>query len=100
MTLFESHEYILRGRVLACFGFLGLGIQPESVEEQFAHLTRTVDIELHVHELVDTLLQFVEFDSQFGLRFAQFAHVESYACVLHRAKNRHKRQFDLIVEIP
>ena len=100
MALFERNEYFLGRGVLTCLGFLGLRIEFEFVEKQFAHLPRTIDIKRLFRQVVYPLLQVVQFSRQRCLRLFEFIHVDTYPGCFHLAQHRHQRQFHFVIQIP
>ena len=85
---------------MSVLGFLGFRIQFEFVEKQFAHLTRAVDIESFTRQIIDALLQSIQFLRERLLRLTQFIHIDPHARCLHLTQNRHQRQLHFVIERP
>ena len=100
MLFLQRNQYVFGSGVLACFGFFGLGVELEFVEEQFAHLSGAVDIKRFARECVDTLLKRIEFFRQSRFRLFEFGHINPHSGSLHFPEDGHQGQFDLVVEIP
>ena len=79
MFFLQRNQYFFGSGVLACFGFFGLGVELEFIEEQFAHLSGAVDIKRFARERVDTLLERIEFFCQGRFRLFEFGHIDPHA---------------------
>ena len=89
VTFPQSKQDFFRCRVLSGFGFFGFGIEFEFVEQQFADLLGTVDIESLAGEAVNLLLQLIEFLCENGFSLFEFVHIDTNTGGFHLTQYRH-----------
>ena len=91
----ERGERGFVGGVLAGLGFLGLGIEREFAEENFAELLGGADVERTAGVGVDGGFEAGEIGAQFFADFLERDGVEADAFVLHGGEHGQQRRLDL-----
>jgi len=90
----ERGERGFVGGVLAGFGFLGVGVEGEFAEENFAELLGRADVEFCARVGVDGGFEAGEVEAQFFADILQRDRVEADAFVFHGGEDGQERRFD------
>ena len=96
MLGFESGQNLLARGILAGFGFLGVVIEFEFIEQNLAQLLRRPDVERLARDPENLLLHLPHIDLERGREIGQCVGIEGNAFEFEVGQYLHERHFNLV----
>jgi len=99
MSVLQLREYLLVGGILAGFGFFGIGVDLQLLEEDIPQLFGRRDVKLHSGKGEDLLLQGDDLQAEFAGILIEGPGVDAYTRKLHIGQYRHQGHLQLIKKL-
>ena len=93
MSVAQFHEHLLGGGVLAGLGLLGLAVELQMVEEDFAHLCGRGGVERLAGQFMALTLQFVNLCGEVHRVVVEGLHIDACAGYFHSGKHLDEGKF-------